>query len=444
VGTGIRSETEDLVVIVSVRPQSGVLGYAFTCGYEQEFNRPVVGVLNLNPRYIDTADIVTTARHELLHLLGFSPSAYSRYIDESGNTLGLTSVVGSESRTFNGQTVNVNKIITPRVTAHARSYFGCDNVDGVELEESGGSGSAGAHWEARILNNELMTASNSFTAFTDEGILSNFTLALLEDSGWYRVNPDFEVVNGLIWGKDAGCDFVNNRCEDWNLDREGYFCDTNTDSEGNTIERCNFDLTTISTCFIQDYQTNLGYYAHLPNPSLGGINFYDYCPLVVRFSNGDCRSTTTSVSQQRNGVYGQYFGEEAACFNSNAAPSSAGRASQAASCYRTTCDNGVLGIVIGDETITCPSDQSASRITTGLPSGYTGYVECPERGFDIICGRSSRSASPAPGPGPAPAPTPATSVEQQPDESTPTGNAPATTAVNILLFAVLLVMLAVL
>ena len=51
---------------------------------------------------------------------------------------------------------------------------------GVELENDGGSGSAGSHWERVALYDEYMTAQ-----LMPEMKVSKFTLSLLQDSGWY-------------------------------------------------------------------------------------------------------------------------------------------------------------------------------------------------------------------------------------------------------------------
>ncbi len=48
---------------------------------------------------------------------------------------------------------------SPKVLETARKYFGCPTISGVEIENEGGSGSAGAHWERTILHNEQMTVS---------------------------------------------------------------------------------------------------------------------------------------------------------------------------------------------------------------------------------------------------------------------------------------------
>ena len=70
----------------------------------------------------------------------------------------------------------MTKIITPNVVAAVKSQFGCQaptNPGGghlsiacisqfsicfePELEDGGGAGTAGSHWEARIFNSEFMT-----------------------------------------------------------------------------------------------------------------------------------------------------------------------------------------------------------------------------------------------------------------------------------------------
>jgi len=40
---------------------------------------------------------------------------------------------------------DVKKLVTPRVLEKAREYFGRPTLDGVELEDQGGSGTPGSH-----------------------------------------------------------------------------------------------------------------------------------------------------------------------------------------------------------------------------------------------------------------------------------------------------------
>lgn len=43
-----------------------------------------------------------------------------------------------------------------QATQAARDQFGCATLNGAELENDGGSGTAGSHWEERVFLGELM------------------------------------------------------------------------------------------------------------------------------------------------------------------------------------------------------------------------------------------------------------------------------------------------
>ena len=49
--------------------------------------------------------------------------------------------------------------------------------------------------------------------FTVGDKYTKFTLALLEDSGWYK--PDYDLADVLNFGYNKGCDFINKNCERW-------------------------------------------------------------------------------------------------------------------------------------------------------------------------------------------------------------------------------------
>jgi leishmanolysin-like peptidase len=441
--SGVDASSTDLVIIVALRPQINVLGYSYSCGFEPTYNRPVIGLLNLIPRYLSNAGVLDTAAHELIHTLGFTPVSYPKFVDDNGNPRGEDNVVQQITRSFtdsegNEASITTSKIITPRVTQAVKDHFDCQEQEGAELEEFGGGSSAGAHWEARIFNNEIMTSSDAFEMFSNKSVLSQFTLALLEDSGWYKVSPDY-TVEKLIWGRGTGCAIPDGtRCEDWNIDRQGYFCDAVSNADNTRIERCNFEFTSISYCGIADYKQNLGYYQHLSNPQIGGLSSYDYCPLVIKFNNGDCGVATSDLAKLRGLMNGQYFGAGSACFNSNLAPSTSKTAEIEARCFRAVCDNGVLGITVGSTVIQCPSDQSAARITTGLPSGYSGYVECPEQGYDIICGGRSQ-VSPIPSLSTPPSKSPAQPPVSQSQLEPRLSSSASTLSSQLILIGVILV-----
>lgn len=58
------------------------------------------------------------------------------------------------------------------------------------------------------LQNEAMTGTH-----TQNPVYSRLTLALMEDTGWYKAN--YSMAQDLFWGKNLGCDFVMKSCKHW-------------------------------------------------------------------------------------------------------------------------------------------------------------------------------------------------------------------------------------
>lgn len=48
---------------------------------------------------------------------------------------------------------------------------------------------------------------------TQSPVYSNLTLALLYDTGWYKV--DFSKAEPLRWGHKLGCEFALKSCGEW-------------------------------------------------------------------------------------------------------------------------------------------------------------------------------------------------------------------------------------
>lgn len=135
--------------------------------------------------------------HELTHALGFSSGLLKYYVDGNMNKRGKDNVVTTNTYKSDDSTM----IISPRVVQLARKYFNCNNLRGIPLENQGGSGTAGSHWERAVLGNEAMTGSEIADAR-----YSMFTLAFLEDSGWYK--PNYNLADQLEWGYGEGCGFI--------------------------------------------------------------------------------------------------------------------------------------------------------------------------------------------------------------------------------------------
>lgn len=69
----------------------------------------------------------------------------------------------------------------------------------MKLENEGKASSKATHWEKTLVENEYMVAA--MLAHND--VYSNFTFALLEDSGWYL--PSYRNTDPMVWGKNQGC-----------------------------------------------------------------------------------------------------------------------------------------------------------------------------------------------------------------------------------------------
>lgn len=133
----------------------------------------------------------------MTHVLAFSDVLYGYYQDASLNTIGKENVM----RTVDYGLKQVPFIVTPKVKEMARAHYACSSLIGLPVEVSGGSGSAGSHWEKTVSGYDYMTGMVSYHM-----LITNVTLALLEDSGWYK--PDYTSAEPMWWGKNRGCDFT--------------------------------------------------------------------------------------------------------------------------------------------------------------------------------------------------------------------------------------------
>ena len=81
-------------------------------------------------------------------------------VDSSGFPIAsnsTTKLVNYDWETANGRISKpVVLLVTPRVVEEARDHFGCDTLEGAELESQGGEGSAGSHWDLRVFGNEVL------------------------------------------------------------------------------------------------------------------------------------------------------------------------------------------------------------------------------------------------------------------------------------------------
>lgn len=181
-GDGIHNA--DFIFYVSARQTERchkglTVAYAAHCQQEAALDRPIAGHANLCPESITTKPqeletLLSTVKHEILHALGFSVSLYAFFRDEFGNprtprkhdtgkpylneklqihrwSNSTIKKVERKNWAVRGGRIKrvVDMMVTPKVVEETRAHFNCDDLEGAELEDQGGEGTALTHWEKR-------------------------------------------------------------------------------------------------------------------------------------------------------------------------------------------------------------------------------------------------------------------------------------------------------
>ena len=336
---------------------SNVLAAAAPCIVTNS-NRPYGGVLyintNLNFNKGNTNQYLKNILlHEITHILVFHPYFFTE--------LKLNQTEGSNSY-----------IISPKAVAKAREHFDCSSITRIPLENQGGTGSVGSHWESRYMLGDYMIS----TDYPDQAI-SDITLGLFEDTGFYKVNY---YSGGLFkFGKGKGCEFFNKDCIENEKATFEEFCDTAN------AAMCSSSRTLKSSCYLTTYTSSIPTaYQYFSDPRKGGFPAADYCPVPYQahssstyFSN-HCQIGSSSLSSE----YNEKIGFDSFCFMSSILPSSSTTStSQIPICYEVRCDadNNQFTVTIGSSEIACPTDGG----TVSAPSGFTGSIVCPK--YSDIC-----------------------------------------------------------
>ena len=336
---------------------SNVLAAAAPCIVTNS-NRPYGGVLyintNLNFNKGNTNQYLKNILlHEITHILVFHPYFFT--------ALKLNQTEGSKSY-----------IISPKAVAKAREHFDCSSITRIPLENQGGTGSVGSHWESRYMLGDYMIS----TDYPDQAI-SDITLGLFEDSGFYKVNY---YSGGLFkFGKGKGCEFFNKDCIENEKATFEEFCDTAN------AAMCSSSRTLKSSCYLTTYTSSIPTaYQYFSDPRKGGFPAADYCPVPYQahssstyFSN-HCQIGSSSLSSE----YNEKIGFDSFCFMSSILPSSStASTSQIPICYEVRCDadKNQFTVTIGSSEIACPTEGG----TVNAPSGFTGSIVCPK--YSDIC-----------------------------------------------------------
>ncbi|XP_020317455.1 leishmanolysin-like peptidase [Oncorhynchus kisutch] len=409
--------------------QENIVAYAAYCQLESELDRPIAGYANLCPNMISTQpqefeSMLSTVKHEIIHALGFSAGLFAFYHDYNGKpltprfasglpafneSLGLyqwsDAVIRRVTRLWDirgGVMVRheVHLLVTPRVVEEARRHFGCPILEGMELENQGGMGTELNHWEKRLLENEAMTGSH-----TQNRVFSRITLAIMEDTGWYRAN--YSMAERLDWGKGLGCDFVMKSCKFW-IERQHQsrkvvtpYCDT---VRATPLQlTCRQDQLAVAVCNLQKYPQDIPldyqYFDHIPDVSVrdiasygGAVEIADYCPFSQEFSwhlsgeyqrNSYCRVQENQPDWWRN--YGaEQYGPDSVClyqktsFIMEQCTRRMTYPDWGSGCYKMSCSTQGLTVWVQDTEFQCVHTGQLLRVSVRVNDWvYNGVLVCP-------------------------------------------------------------------
>eukprot|EP00825_Cyclidium_porcatum_P034289 TRINITY_DN360_c0_g1_i26.p1 TRINITY_DN360_c0_g1~~TRINITY_DN360_c0_g1_i26.p1 ORF type:complete len:607 (+),score=41.90 TRINITY_DN360_c0_g1_i26:937-2757(+) len=347
--------------------QSSYLAYASACVLDGTTSRPRFGRVNYNQYYMQSTNLsdakvfidnVAVAIHEITHVLGFSSGLIGNWIDPQTNkTYSPTPIISSTIRGY-----SMNLINSSTVLSIAQAHYNCSSIQGMQLENQGGSGSLGSHWERAVLQDEYMTSSQIST----QAIYSNFTLALLKDTGWYSVN--LSQADPIMWGKNKGCSFFESAC-----DAETTFTEFQSPVNNTNGEGCTFDSIGWGTYSNETYS--------------------DTCHYIQKYSNTDCANendlanianaqfTNTTISPV-------YFGYNSRCFSSNLIYSQfiVPKINETFRCLKYQCsdNNSLLNIFVGDTSYECSDGGEISQGSYVIGTlKYIGQIQCPSSVYDF-------------------------------------------------------------
>jgi len=391
----------DLLILIRFKNENEVIKYDLpdaSAVYIDEYTkRPILGVLVIDDEFQlkkNSQDYLEyLLLHGITHILGFSYNLFSSFPGQLSGTILIEKEVRTNKEKY--------KIKTPKVLEFAKKYFNCNSITGVELENKEDNVYP-SHWEARILLGEYMNSE----PYTPEQAISEFTLALLEDSGWYKANY---YTGGLMrFGKNQGCNFINKDCLKYKsfiyeVNFKNEFCDPSINwvpscsSGRQSRSYCSTELNEIDPdfqrfgnyrgransdyCFVNDFFPSEEASAHYVGNCKKGEGNYGSNILY----NDNIKESNSKIPQS----FGEKYGNNSFCALSSVIPKAkTNKDTQIynkfidvvhSMCYPMFCSEKSLTIQINNQYIVCPREGGKVE----LLGDYTGELFCPD--YNLIC-----------------------------------------------------------
>ena len=363
--------------------------------------RPIVAILYFSLNFDFTMDnslqyLKVMFMHQFTHILGFYNESFPNFVFANGDVSKVLTNTQKDKRTQMPRTY----IHSPKVLEFAKKYYNCKNdILGVDLEDQE-EVKSNSHWDARVLLGEYMNSE----PYNEEQVISEITLALLEDSGWYEVNY---YTGGLMrYGKNKGCNFLNKDCVSPSVFKNEFF----NSEEAQTTPSCSSGRLSRTYCnsFIGTGTIEyIGFENYIRFNGKGGVRNADYC-LAFNSMENEIKTFGYTVGNcfygNRNyGAYIQYsdgnnhqngdlpleLGEQilinSFCFLTSISIKGTNEFYKYDDniihpmCYPVYCSDESLTVKIYEQYVVCPRSGGKIQVT-GI---YEGYLYCPD--YNLIC-----------------------------------------------------------
>lgn len=174
--------------------------------FDDTTGRPIVGgfELNLNAISPSPANLINhmgTFVHEFYHIVVFNNQLYEKFVGSDLKPVGRASFV-AENIPLNG--IRMGYIGT-NVLAYAKEYTNFPGLTHVLMENNGGAGSAGSHWEHMYWSTEFMSPTD-----TTPSMHTKLSFAMAIDSGWFEIDENYMEKYSYLHG--AGYNFQTGAC----------------------------------------------------------------------------------------------------------------------------------------------------------------------------------------------------------------------------------------
>jgi len=238
------------------------------------------------------------------------------------------------------------------------------------------------------------------TSIGDTIPVSNITLGLFEDSGWYTVN--YGMSGDHTYGKNQGCDFASNYC----LIRTSttptnhypdYFC------KDNGVNACLPDLSAVGSCSLSRFSSSLPTYdQYFADSKIGGNQIADFCPQWSPSSwNGgsfkrQCWNKAgydQSSWKSQGDIMGETYGSNSRCVVGTIIGSGYVEQNFGGRCVQISCSSSSLTVMVGGAAVANCGASEKGQTKTINSGSYKGRIKCPDYGkvcFNMNCGAQGR------------------------------------------------------